>query len=376
MVKKEKYEKLLREFINDAEKELAENHPGVGGHIIGDTIDYVRNKNKLYLDYEDNLLWTKKEAKRQLWGRLKVKLVLVEWKKRMSDPEYARLYTLRKGHEPKSQREQEFIEFYIGNCISQNSKKHSKAVNRVLRDFKRIDVDLHDTDYTHEAEIIVSNTVRIAWKNREKIQISVHAYFWSVLRNQIIKRANEINDEKDHIVFTSPFSHRITREEAVPTEEIEDHQAIETYMGNNPTYTSVDDIGDYYWKRHRAVETGSSMPEEPVLIDLKGDTAPIGKNDRDLNFIDQSDHMKPLVGDLDKGKIKRAISTLPKKQQRVIELCIFEGHSQVSIAKKLGITQQAVSSRLKQALITLESVIDPYDVGFKARWRDILNQWE
>lgn len=352
-------------------------YPDIDFEIIQETVSYVRDQNKPYLWYDGSLNKTRHEAKRQLWGRLRVNLVLVTWKAKMSDPEFAKSYKPRKQQFiAKTPREREFVDFYDKNCISRYPQR-SKAINHVLKNFKRIDVDLHGTDYTNEAEFVVSKTVEIVWKNVNKITKSVRAYFWHILGEETKRYADDLKEERKVLEYCSPHSYRITREDVVPKEEEEDHQARDVYLRNTPTYESADKITDYHWKIQKAKEEGKKLPEEPDMIDERKDIAPVTQEEWNLPFKEYT--LKPNADNVDsinKTVIHNAIAKLPRIQRKVIQLYELGEYTQKETAKKLGISQQKVSYHYKKAIATLKQTIDPYEAGYKQIWKDFLYDWE
>ena len=87
------------------------------------------------------------------------------------------------------------------------------------------------------------------------------------------------------------------------------------------------------WKRRRK-EAGLTLadPHDPALLGRAGDIAPPSGDRLDL---------------------AAALTTLPEKQRRVVELSVFEGNSHAEVAGRLGIPTGTVKSRLHHALARL-----------------------
>ena len=91
------------------------------------------------------------------------------------------------------------------------------------------------------------------------------------------------------------------------------------------------------WKRRRK-EAGCALtdPHDPALLGLASDVAPPSGDRLDL---------------------AQALTTLPDKQRRVVELSVFEGRSHAEVAAGLGIPTGTVKSRLHHALARLRAAL-------------------
>jgi RNA polymerase sigma factor (sigma-70 family) len=69
------------------------------------------------------------------------------------------------------------------------------------------------------------------------------------------------------------------------------------------------------------------------------------------------DPMQHICGAAEREALWTAVASLPVKQREVIEAIYLDGMTQVQYAESLGLTQQAVGYRLKQALKTLREKI-------------------
>ncbi|PQV65319.1 RNA polymerase sigma-B factor [Abditibacterium utsteinense] len=58
------------------------------------------------------------------------------------------------------------------------------------------------------------------------------------------------------------------------------------------------------------------------------------------------------------ASLQMALSRLTEKERRVLELAYFEGHSQVEIARRLGVSQMHISRLLRRALTELRHLLE------------------
>lgn len=82
----------------------------------------------------------------------------------------------------------------------------------------------------------------------------------------------------------------------------------------------------------------------------------------DLIQLDPTDpkSVRPSLSNLDLEDIRRLVAKLPEPRRRVVELLLFEGHTQQEAAEILGNTQPAVSAAFERARNDLTELLADY----------------
>lgn len=128
-------------------------------------------------------------------------------------------------------------------------------------------------------------------------------------------------------------------------------QVKESFMAENQRDPTIDEIAELTGEKRRDIVLALESISDPVSIYepvyTEGGSA--------LYIVDQICDSSDIHSRLDELTIKDALKDLKSREKNILFLRFFKGHTQVEVAKEIGISQAQVSRLEKSALDKIKS---------------------
>ena len=128
-------------------------------------------------------------------------------------------------------------------------------------------------------------------------------------------------------------------------------QVKESFMAENQRDPTIDEIAELTGEKRRDIVLALESVSDPVSI-----YEPVYTEGGDaLYIVDQICDSSDIHSRLDELTIKDALKNLKSREKNILFLRFFKGHTQVEVAKEIGISQAQVSRLEKSALDKIKS---------------------